>query len=346
MKKFKLYVLSLLILSITILSGCSTSNSTIKEPISHTEVVMGTVCTIQIFDSKDTSILDKAFDRLKDLENKVSINKEGTELDKVNEMSGKEAVVVGKDTFSIVESGLYYSKISNGNFDITIGPIVKLWGIGSESARVPSEKEISEKKSLINYNDIVLNNEKNSIFLKKPNMIIDLGGIAKGYAADEMKNLLVDNGVKSAMINLGGNLYILGNKPNGNQWKIGIQNPNGSANDTVGNILVNDKSIVTSGTYERFLEVDGKVYHHILDPKTGYPYESDLLSATIISDTSLAGDGLSTSTFALGREKGLEFINSLENIEAIFITKDNEVYLTNGLKNNFKLTNDNYKLVE
>ncbi len=346
MKKFKLYVLSLLILSITILSGCSTSNSTIKEPISHTEVVMGTVCTIQIFDSKDTSILDKAFDRLKDLENKVSINKEGTELDKVNEMSGKEAVVVGKDTFSIVESGLYYSKISNGNFDITIGPIVKLWGIGSESARVPSEKEITEKKSLINYNDIVLNNEKNSIFLKKPNMIIDLGGIAKGYAADEMKNLLADNGVKSAMINLGGNLYILGNKPNGNQWKIGIQNPNGNANDTVGNILVNDKSIVTSGTYERFLEVDGKVYHHILDPKTGYPYESDLLSATIISDTSLAGDGLSTSTFALGREKGLEFINSLENIEAIFITKDNEVYLTNGLKNNFKLTNDNYKLVE
>ncbi|WP_461612838.1 FAD:protein FMN transferase [Clostridium sp. Marseille-QA1073] len=346
MKKFKLYVLSLLILSITILSGCSTSNSNTKEPISHTEVVMGTVCTIQIFDSKDTSILDKAFDRLKDLENKVSINKEDTELDKVNEMSGKEAVVVGKDTFTIVESGLYYSKISNGNFDITIGPIVKLWGIGSESARVPSEKEIIEKKSLINYNDVILDSEKNSIFLKKSNMIIDLGGIAKGYAADEMKNLLVDNGVKSAMINLGGNLYILGNKPNGNQWKIGIQDPKGGANDTVGNILVNDKSIVTSGTYERFLEVDGKVYHHILDPKTGYPYESDLLSATIISDKSIDGDGLSTSTFALGKEKGLEFINSLENIEAIFITKDNKVYLTNGLKNNFKLTNNNYKLVE
>ncbi|WP_454054544.1 FAD:protein FMN transferase [Clostridium sp. Marseille-Q7071] len=346
MKKFKLYVLSLLILSITILSGCSSSNSSTKEPISHTEVVMGTVCTIQIFDSKDTSILDKAFDRLKDLENKVSINKEGTELDKVNEMSGKEAVVVGEDTFTIVESGLYYSKISNGNFDITIGPIVKLWGIGSENARVPSEKEIIEKKSLINYNDVILDSEKNSIFLKNPNMIIDLGGIAKGYAADEMKNLLVDNGVKSAMINLGGNLYILGNKPNGKQWKIGIQDPNGGSTDTVGNILVNDKSIVTSGTYERFLEVDGKVYHHILDPKTGYPYESDLLSATIISDKSMDGDGLSTYTFALGREKGLEFINSLEDIEAIFITKDNEIYLTNGLKNDFKLTNNNYKLVE
>ncbi|HCQ89851.1 MAG TPA: thiamine biosynthesis protein ApbE [Clostridium sp.] len=346
MKKFKLYVLSLLILSITILSGCSSSNSSTKEPISHTEVVMGTVCTIQIFDSKDTSIFDKAFDRLKDLENKVSINKEGTELDKVNEMSGKEATVVGKDTFTIVESGLYYSKISNGNFDITIGPIVKLWGIGSENARVPNEKEIIEKKSLINYNDVILDSEKNSIFLKNPNMIIDLGGIAKGYAADEMKNLLVDNGVKSAMINLGGNLYILGNKPNGKQWKIGIQDPNGGSTDTVGNILVNDKSIVTSGTYERFLEVDGKVYHHILDPKTGYPYESDLLSATIISDKSMDGDGLSTYAFALGREKGLEFINSLEDIEAIFITKDNEIYLTNGLKNDFKLTNNNYKLVE
>ncbi|WP_291582832.1 FAD:protein FMN transferase [Clostridium sp. UBA6640] len=346
MKKFKLYVLLLLILSITVLSGCSSSDSNIKEPISRTEVVMGTVCTIQIFDSKDNSILDKAFDRLKDLENKVSINKEGTELDKVNEMSGKEAVVVGKDTFTIVESGLYYSKISNNTFDITIGPIVKLWGIGSESARVPSEKELIEKKSLINYNNVILDNEKNSIFLKNPNMIIDLGGIAKGYAADEMKDLLVDNGVKSAMINLGGNLYILGNKPNGNQWKIGIQDPNGGSNDTVGNILVNDKSIVTSGTYERFLEVDGKSYHHILDPKTGYPYENDLLSTTIISDKSMDGDGLSTSAFALGREKGLEFISSLENIEAIFITKDNEVYLTNGLKDEFKLTNNNYKLVE
>ena len=255
MKKLKLYVISLLILSITILSGCSSSNNSTKEPLSHTEVVMGTVCTIQIFDSKDTSILDKAFDRLKDLENKVSINKEGTELDKVNEMSGKEAVVVGKDTFNIIKSGLNYGKISNGNFDITIGPIVKLWGIGSENARVPSEKEISEKKSLINYNDIVIDDEKSSIFLKKPNMIIDLGGIAKGYAADEIKNLLIDNGVKSAMVNLGGNLYILGNKPNGNQWKIGIQDPNGGNNDTVGNMLVNDKSIVTSGTYQRFLEV-------------------------------------------------------------------------------------------
>lgn len=346
MKKLKLYVISLLILSITILSGCSSSNNSTKEPLSHTEVVMGTVCTIQIFDSKDTSILDKAFDRLKDLENKVSINKEGTELDKVNEMSGKEAVVVGKDTFNIIKSGLNYGKISNGNFDITIGPIVKLWGIGSENARVPSEKEISEKKSLINYNDIVIDDEKSSIFLKKPNMIIDLGGIAKGYAADEIKNLLIDNGVKSAMVNLGGNLYILGNKPNGNQWKIGIQDPNGGNNDTVGNMLVNDKSIVTSGTYQRFLEVDGKLYHHILNPKTGYPYENDLLSVTILSNTSMDGDALSTSTFALGREKGLEFVNSLENIEAIFITKDKEIYLTNGLKDKFNITNNDYKLIE
>lgn len=346
MKKLKLYVISLLILSITILSGCSSSNNSTKEPLSHTEVVMGTVCTIQIFDSKDTSILDKAFDRLKDLENKVSINKEGTELDKVNEMSGKEAVVVGKDTFNIIKSGLNYGKISNGNFDITIGPIVKLWGIGSENARVPSEKEISEKKSFINYNDVVIDDEKSSIFLKKPNMIIDLGGIAKGYAADEIKNLLIDNGVKSAMINLGGNLYILGNKPNGNQWKIGIQDPNGGNNDTVGNMLVNDKSIVTSGTYQRFLEVDGKLYHHILNPETGYPYENDLLSVTILSNTSMDGDALSTSTFALGREKGLEFVNSLENIEAIFITKDKEIYLTNGLKDKFNITNNDYKLIE
>ncbi|GAA0114618.1 FAD:protein FMN transferase [Clostridium senegalense] len=340
MNKLKKYSFTFVILSILFLVGCSKTPS---EPLSRTELIMGTVCTVQIFDSKDSSILDECFNKLTDLENLVSINKENTELDKVNNMSGKSAVSVSNDTYNIIKSGISYSSLSNGNFDITIGPIVKLWGIGTDSARLPSDTEINEKKSFINYKNVILDDSNKTVFLKNPNMIIDLGGIAKGYAADALTDILKKHNVNSAMINLGGNLYILGNKEDGNKWRIGIQDPNDS-NSTVGNLLVNDKSIVTSGVYERFFEENGKKYHHILNPKTGYPYENDLLGVTIISDKSVDGDALSTTTFALGCDEGLKFINSLENIDAIFITKDNEIYLSDGLKDNFNVTNANYKL--
>ncbi|WP_061996703.1 FAD:protein FMN transferase [Clostridium sp. ATCC 25772] len=340
MNKLKKYSFTFVILSILFLAGCSKTPS---EPLSRTELIMGTVCTVQIFDSKDSTILDECFNKLTDLENLVSINKENTELDKVNAMSGKSAVSVSDDTYNIIKGGINYSSLSDGNFDITIGPIVKLWGIGTDSARVPSDAEINEKKSLINYKDVILDDSNKTIFLKNPNMIIDLGGIAKGYAADVLTDILKKHNVNSAMINLGGNLYILGNKEDGNKWRIGIQDPNES-NSTVGNLLVNDKSIVTSGVYERFFEENGKKYHHILNPKTGYPYENDLLGVTIISDKSVDGDALSTTTFALGCDEGLKFINSLENIDAIFITKDNDIYLSDGLKDNFNVTNANYKL--
>lgn len=340
MKKFKNSFLTLIIFSVLFLFGCSKVPS---EPISRTELIMGTICTVQIFDSNDEKILDQCFNELIELENLVSINKTGTELDKVNEMSGKKPVKVSNDTYTIIKSGLEYSTASNGNFDITVGPIVKLWGIGTDNAHLPTSDEINTNKNLINYKDVVLNDSDNTVYLKNPNMIIDLGGIAKGYAADVLTTVLKKNNVTSAMINLGGNLFVLGNKPDGHQWRIGIQDPN-TSNSTVGNLLVNDKSIVTSGTYQRFFEENGKRYHHILNPKTGYPYDNDLLSVTIISDKSIDGDALSTATFALGCTDGLKFVNSTDSIEAIFITKNNEIYLSNGLKNNFTLTNKNYLL--
>ena len=349
MKFFKKTLIYLCILSTLMLFGCS--NTKPLEPLSKTELIMGTICTVQIFDSKDNAIIDKCFNRLKELENLLSINKPGTELDKINEMAGKEPVKVSDDTFNIIKSGIEYGKLSKGHFDITIGPIVKLWGIGTDHGRLPKDNEIQQEKSLINYEDIVLNEKEKTVFLKNPKMIIDLGGIAKGYAADSLNNILAENKIESAMINLGGNLYIRGNNPNGNQWRIGIQDPNNvedtpNATNTVGNLLISNKSLVTSGTYERFIIVDGKKYHHIMNPKTGYPYENDLLSVSIISDKSIDGDALSTATFALGCEEGLKFINSLDNIEAIFITKDNKVYTSKNLEGKFNVTNNKYKLVK
>lgn len=346
MKNIKLKYLSLcllLIFSLTFFSGCSKNNKN-TSPLTRTETLMGTVVKVTIYDSNDPKILDKAFDRVREIEKSVSINDSGTILDEVNAYSGLSPVVVDEDTFNIVEKGIKYSDLSNGLFDITIGPLVKLWSIGLPEARVPSQEEIESVLGYINYKDIELNESDNSIFLKKPNMIIDLGGIAKGYTADEVSKVLTENNVNSAIIDLGGNVYAHGTKVNGDNWNVGIQNPVSSRGDILGSIKVNNKSIVTSGTYERFIEKDGVKYHHILDPKTGYPYSNDISGISIISDKSIDGDALSTSVFAMGVEKGLEFVESLPDIDAIFITNDKKIYLSSGMKDLFKLTNTEFTI--
>ena len=333
----------LLIFSLSIFMGCSKNNKD-SSPLSRTETLMGTVVKVTLYDNKDSNILDKAFDRVREIEQSVSINTSGTILDKVNESSGVEPVVVDEDTFKIVESGVKYSELSNGLFDITIGPLVKLWSIGLPEARVPSQEEIEGVLGYINYNDVVLNKEDNSIFLKNPNMLIDLGGIAKGYTADEISEVLTENNVTSAIIDLGGNVYVHGTKPTGENWNIGIQNPLSTRGDSLGTIKVNNKSIVTSGTYERFIEKDGVKYHHILNPKTGYPYENNISGISIISDKSIDGDALSTSVFAMGVEEGLAFVESQPDIDAIFVTNDKKIYLSSGMKDLFKLTNTEFTI--
>lgn len=331
-------------LSLSLIGCTSNEKNEPTQPLTKTEVIIGTVCTISLYDIKDVAVLDKAFTRLKELEDILSINKLGTELDKVNNMSGKEPVKVTDDTFTVVAQGLKYSKLSGGALDITVGPLVKLWGIGTDAAKVPSEEEIKEKLPLINYNDIVLDETNKTIFLKRENMIIDLGAIAKGYAADEVAKILTENNVKSAIIDLGGNIFALGSKLDGPNWKIGVQDPEDARGASIGYIEVVNKSIVTSGIYERYFESNGKKYHHILNPKTGYPYENEILGVSILSDKSIDGDSLSTTLFALGIEKGLEFVNSQPGVEAIFVSKDYNLYLTEGLKNNFYLTSTKYKI--
>ncbi|MPN53414.1 FAD:protein FMN transferase [bioreactor metagenome] len=176
-------------------------------------------------------------------------------------------------------------------------------------------------------------------------MKIDLGAIAKGYTADAVVEVLRENGVKSAIIDLGGNVFAIGNKPDGNAWKIGIQDPFDQRGKIVGVIEVKDKSIVTSGIYERFIEKDGKKYHHILSPFNGYPYDNEIAGVTIISDKSIDGDALSTAVFSKGLKGGMESVEKIKDIEAIFITKNKDVYITSGLKNNFTITKDEFKLI-
>lgn len=333
----------LLILSLTLLSCDKKEEDT--QPLSKTEYFMGTVLTVTLYDNKDEQIFDKAFDRVKEIESLVSINKQGTELDKVNENAGITPVKVSDDTYTIVKRGLEYTNLTKGFFDITVGPIVKLWSIGLPEANLPSQEAITEKLKYIDYNNLILNDQDKSIYLKEKGMVIDLGGIAKGYTADQISSILKEEGVTKAIIDLGGNVYALGEKAEGTPWKIGVQNPIESRGEIIGSLSISNKSIVTSGIYERYYEKDGNKYHHILSPFNGYPYENEIAGVTIVSNLSMDGDALSTSVFAMGVEKGLEFVNSQPDVDAIFITKNNEIYLSNGLHDIFKQTNQDFKLM-
>lgn len=333
----------LLIFSLTILSSCSKDNK-VTEPLSKTELLMGTVVTVTLYDSNDEGILDKVFTKVKELESTLSINENGTLVDKINESAGIEPVKVDYDTYTVIKKGLEYAKLSNGLFDISVGPIVKLWNIGLPEAKVPTQEEIDSRIPLVGYSDVELNDEENTVFLKRQGMMIDLGGVAKGYTADVISDILTEEGVKSAIIDLGGNIFAHGLKVDGSTWRIGIQNPFSDRGDIIGTITVKNKSIVTSGIYERYIEKDGIKYHHILSPKTGYPYENEIAGITIISDKSSDGDALSTSVFAMGVKEGMKFINTQEGIDAIFVTKDNKIYITDGIRDIFKLTNTDFTL--
>lgn len=346
MKKITKKILSLVTAtSIALLCFSACINKEEKQPLSKTDIFMGTACTVKIFDNPKEKYIEEAFDKIQEIENKMSINIENSELIQVNNSSGKNPVKVSDESYYVIKKGKEFSELSEGKFDITIGPLVKLWGIGTESAKIPLKNEIEEKISLIDYKDIELDEDNKEVYLEKEGMIIDLGGIAKGYTADVIKDQLIKNGVNKAIINMGGNILVVGNKINGDPWNIGIQDPFTPRGNYLGIISVTDKSVVTSGIYERFLEQDGKRYHHILNPFTGYPWESNLAGISIISDKSIDGDALSTTVFSMGAEKGLEFVEELENIEAIFITKDKRVLVSSGIKEKFKLTNEEYEIV-
>lgn len=227
--------------------------------------------------------------------------------------------------------------MSGGAFDVTVGPVVKAWGIGTDKPQIPPDLALKELVSLVGYADVHLDEASNKASLQRPGQIVDVGGIAKGYAGDVAKDIYQTNGTKSAFINLGGNVVVLGNKPDGSAWNIGIQNPRAETGDVVGFVHVSDKAVVTSGDYQRYFEKYGQRYCHIIDPQTGYPAESGLMSVTIIASSSVEADGLSTAAFVLGLEKGLDLIRRYGQAEAIFITTAKKIYVTKGLEGNFQL---------
>lgn len=337
-------LLTMIVISILAIGNIGCAKEDINQPISRTEIFMGTPISITLYDGGNQKVLDKAFKKIVEIEDSVSINKENTEITKLNESAGIDKVKLSDLSYDILKKGIEYSRLSNGSYDITIGPLVKLWSIGLEDAKVPSKEEINDTIGYIDYNNIKIDDSTKEAFLTKKGMEVDLGSIAKGYAADEVAKILKQEGINSAIIDLGGNIYALGSKNSDNNWKIGIQDPFNDRGQIVGAIEVSDKTVVTTGIYERFIEEDGVKYHHILDPKTGYPYETDIAGVSIIADNSIDADALSTLTFTKGLKEGLKFVEYLDNVDAIFITNAKQIYITENIKNNFKLMNNDFKI--
>lgn len=314
-------------------SGCSNNGiadiSSARTPLSRSDFLLNTFVTITLYDSDDSSILDDSMALCKEYENIFSKTLETSELYKINHRTS-DTVTVSDDMAALLKKGLEYCETSDGAFDITIEPLSSLWNFTSGEAVIPDEDTIQADIPKVDYHNLVLSG--NTLTFLSPDTTIDLGSIAKGYIADRIKEQLLARGVKSAIINLGGNVLCVGKKPDGSNFNIGLQKPFADRDETFEVLGIDDLSVVTSGVYERHFEIDGKNYHHILNPKTGYPYDNGLISVTILSNESVDGDGLSTTCFSLGLEKGLELANSLDGIYACFIDEDYNVWYSDGME--------------
>ena len=337
-------------LSCVFLSSCAASA---RSP--ESQYLLGTICTVNLFDQGRPELYSRVFARIRELEDILSANLEGTDLDRVNQNAGLGPVKVRPELIEVLSKALDYAEKSKGFFDPSVGPLVKLWGIGTEGPRVPGEQEIASVLDLVDYREIEINREEETVFLRRQGMALDLGAIAKGYAADEAVRLLRREGVERAIIDLGGDIFVLGERRSeraGNTdneetyWRIGIQDPRGNRGMYIGILKAKNASIVSSGNYERFFEEAGKRYHHIFSTKSGFPAENGLLSVTIVADNCIDADALSTAAFALGWEQGRDLIALVPGAEGLFVFDDLSLRLTGDLEEYFTLTAMEYRLVE
>lgn len=297
---------------------------------------MGTNIIQRVYGSNARETIKEVENEMQRLEALMNFFKASSEIGMLNNYGFKKKIELSREVFYIIKKAKYFSEISHGAFDISLAPIIELWGIFTKNQRVPLEKEIKERMSLVNYNNLILDESENTVKFSKENMKIDLGGIAKGYAADRAAQIYRQNNVNAAFVNLGGNVMVFGEKPDDTNWSIGLQEPFKSRGEIIGVINVRDESVVTSGSYVRYFEDKGIKYHHIIDPRTGYPADSNLMSVTVISQNSMECDALSTAAFVLGYEDGMRLIKDYR-AKAIFITKDKKVKMTSNMKEDFYL---------
>lgn len=309
------------------LSGCRKNT----EPASKSGFFFDTAVTITVYETEDgikkETLLDECFSLCQTYENMLSRTVKGSDIYRINHAAGNPTEV-SAETANLIEKALSYSRLTNGVFDCTIAPLSMLWNFQGEHLSKPSARDISEALSHVGYENVLLDGR--TVTLKDAGASLDLGGIAKGYIADQIKAFLKSEGAVSALIDLGGNILTLGSKPDGTAFQVGIRRPFGDGADPIAAAAVHDSSLVTSGVYERYFEEDGVRFHHLLNPADGYPFDNGLYSVTILCDSSADADALSTCCFGLGLEKGLDLVESLDGIEALFITENYELHRSSG----------------
>lgn len=301
-------------------------------------IAMGTVFTLNIYGKNAEEALSEIKKETMFIEtDELSKN---SEVSLVSELNEKGEADLSGDIFGLFELSQNVSRDSGGAYDITVGALTELWNIGSDRARVPSQAEIDEALKTVDFKKITLENGK---AVRGEGQKIDPGAVGKGYVCDKAEEILKKHSVKSAVISAGGSILIYGDNPDGGDWKVGIRNPKGSSSELFAVLSLKGGYISTSGDYERTFTKDGKTYHHILDPKTGYPAKSEFSAVTVISNSGALSDALSTACFVLGYEKSLPLLGKY-GAEAVFVRKDNSVSVTDGLKNALEITNDSFTL--
>lgn len=324
----------IMILLALLLTGCDESSAPAKETEKQSRVVFyfDTVVTITAY-TDDAEILSEIETECLRYEKLLSKTIEGSDVWNINHAEGKR-VPVSDETRDLINRALEFSRISDGRFDISIEPCVALWDFtGEDMGKLPDSDELAAAAEKVDWTKIDINDEGVMI---PAGMSIDLGGIAKGYISDRIAEYLSAGGVESALLNVGGNVRTVGLKPDGSNWRIGIQDPEGARDQSiVGVVDLQGNSVVTSGIYERGFMVEDTWYHHILDPETGWSVQNEIAGVSIVTDEACTADALSTTIFAMGLEEGSAFIEGLEGVEAIFVTKDGDVSWTSGLNNYF-----------
>lgn len=343
-------IITALVIFLIVLAAIFYFNNSVKNlegaTVSRSEFLMDTIVDLKVHGPKAEEAVKASFEKLEAVENKMSKTIKKSDVYQINKNAAQKWVKIEQSTFQVIQKAVEYAQKTDGKFDPTISPLVELWGIGTEKAKIPETEQIKKAKALVDYNNLKLDSNNYKVKFAHSGMGLDLGAIAKGYAADEVYKILKSYGIKSALINLGGNVLTLGTKKDGSRWKIGIQDPRRQRGSVMAALELTDQALVTSGNYERYFEKEGVIYHHIISPETGKPARNNLLSVSIITENSFAADALSTSVYMMGLNRGSKLVESLAEVEAIFVTEANQLYLSSGLKGKVEILNSDFKAAE
>ncbi len=308
----------LLALLLFAFAGCQPQ----PRPLARTDYLLDTVVTLTLYGAREED-LDAAFAEIRRLSDLLDAYSAVSDLGRLQAAAGQAPVTLSPETMELLAFAKTMHEKTGGYLDVTVGPLIDLWDIRN-GGHFPTAEELAAARDLLGMDDLILDEANGTAYLARPGMRVDLGALAKGYIADKVKALLLNRGVKSGVIDLGRNILLIGEKPGGAAFSIGVQSPS-SSGELLRVLALKERSLVTSGTYERFFEHDGRRYHHVLDPFTGFPADTNLSAVTVLSGSSLWGDALSTACLLLGVEQGMALVDSIPDMEALFVRMDGTV---------------------